>query len=286
MEEQNRFAEAWDRIVDKDSLPRRFRNMREISYNDFREKVNGQSHDFVDELTNALYEGDGYLIRGAFPKEFMENLKVSVDGICKKTPSSFHKMLEGTPDFHRMIDEEAAKKYSFKAIKHSCYFYPWNDDPLGLFEPVWERWRLVKFLSGLDADAFERNTPKDGVIDRIQVVKYPTGAGLLETHSDPYMHQRTILSGFMSKKGVDFESGGFYVIGADDEKIDVEDQIEVGDVMVAYATVLHGVELVDGHREADWNSMAGRWFLSMYSNASDEVKDRHTGYAVSLDDEK
>jgi len=35
--------------------------------------------------------------------------------------------------------------------------------------------------------------------------------------------------------------------------------------------------------DTDWNSPAGRWFLSMYSNASDEVKNRHTGKPAKLD---
>jgi hypothetical protein len=286
MGSHNRFAESWDGLVEEHTLPTRFRDLHEIAYEDFRQKVTAQDPVFVEEITRSLYQGDGYLIREAFPKEFIEKLKDQVFEHCKKSPSSFHKMLEEAPDFHRMIDEEAAKKYSFKAIKHSCYFYPWNDDPFNLFKLVWERWGLVKFLSGQRIDEFEKNTPKDGVIDRIQVVQYPSGAGMLETHSDPYLHQRTILSGFMSKRGVDFETGGFYVIGQDDERIDLEDRIEVGDVMIAYATVLHGVEVVDSHREVDWNSMRGRWFLSMYSNVSDEVKDRHTGYAVRLKGEQ
>lgn len=288
MENQNKFTEAWDDIVSDDTLPTRFRNLHEMSYDEFGKKVTSQDPLFIKEITQSLYNGDGYLIRGAFSKEFMKTLRVQVFEYCKQSPSSFHKMLEGVPDSHRMIDEEAAKKYSFKAIKHSCYFYPWNDDPFGLFEPIWQRWRLVKFLNGLRAEEFEKNTPKDGVVDRIQVVRYPSGVGMLETHSDPYQHQRTILSGFMSKRGVDFETGGLYAIGQNDEKVDLEDRIEVGDIMIAYATVLHGVDVVDRHmeKEVDWNSMQGRWFLSMYSNASDEVKDRHTGYAVNLKADK
>ena len=35
-------------------------------------------------------------------------------------------MLNGTPNFHRVIDKKITKKYSLYAIKHSFYFYNWN----------------------------------------------------------------------------------------------------------------------------------------------------------------
>jgi len=44
--------------------------------------------------------------------------------------------------------------------------------------------------------------------------------------------------------------------------------------------VHHGVEIIDAGTKVDWNNHRGRWFLGFYSLESDEVKDRHTGYAV------
>lgn len=282
MQFENKFKEVWDEIVKPETLPRRLREIREIDFNEFQEKVLSQDPAFVQAIPRSLYAGDAYFIRGAFPKQFMKDLARKTHEYWKKTQSSFHKMVEGCPDFHRIIDEEAAKKYSFKMVKHSCYFYPWNGDPVNIFEAAYERWKLIKFLSGQRLNEYENNTPKDGVIDRIQVVRYPSGAGMLETHSDPYLHQPVIISTYMSKRGEDFQRGGFYMVGPGNEKVDLEDMIEVGDMLIAYATVLHGVDVIDPHKIVDWDSMEGRWFLSLYSNASDEVQNRHTGYAVKL----
>ena len=86
----------------------------------------------------------------------------------------------------------------------------------------------------------------------------------------------------MSKKGVDFEGLGFYLVGRNNKIIEVEDMIDVGDVGIGYATVYHGVAPVNTNKEPNWNDVNdGRWFLSMYSNESDAVKSRHTGYSVS-----
>ena len=236
-----------------------------------------ESEDFVNKVTHSLFSGDLYLLKGAFTKEFLDDLKNKTFLYFKNKPSEFYKMKEGCPDFHRKIDLKLGENYSFKRCSHSFYFYSWNKDPLNLFTPVYERWRVVKKLMGLKPTEYENNTPKDGVVDRIQVVQYPSKIGFLEPHSDPYKHQRLIYSAYMSKKGVDFEGIGFYLIGKNDEIIEVEDLIDIGDVGIAYATVYHGVAPVNTNKKPDWDDVDdGRWFLSMYSNETDIYEKRHT----------
>ena len=72
------------------------------------------------------------------------------------------------------------------------------------------------------------------------------------------------------------------MVGEGDQVLNVEDDIDVGDICFCYATVYHGVAPVDIDKEPDWENDDGRWFLSMYSNASDEVKNRHTGSPAKL----
>ena len=275
------FKSAWDDLEKKLSYPKKARKICTVDYNEFKQKVLDENPDFVKEITLSLFNGDIYILKGGYTKEFMQNLKEKTFSYFKNKPSEFHKMLEGCPDFHRKIDLETGNKYSFKMCKHSFYFYSWNKDPLNLFEPIYERWRIIKKLMGLRPTEYENNSPKDGVVDRIQVVQYPSKIGYLEPHSDPFKYQKFFFSGFMSKKGVDFEGLGFYLIGQNDEIIVAEDKIDVGDIGIGYATVHHGVAPVNRNKEPNWDDVNdGRWFLSMYSNESDEVKNRHTGYAL------
>ena len=135
---------------------------------------------------------------------------------------------------------------------------------------------------GLNPKKYEKNTPKDGVVDRVQIVQYPSQIGFLEPHSDPYKYQRLFFSGYMSKKGEDFNGLGFYLVGEGNKVMSVEDSIDIGDIGIGYASVYHGVAPVNIDKKPKWEDMNdGRWFLSMYSNQSDEVKSRHTGYAVT-----
>ena len=74
----------------------------------------------------------------------------------------------------------------------------------------------------------------------------------------------------------------FVKIDKDDKVIDAEKFIDVGDIGIGYATIIHGVAPVNIKKNPDWNDINdGRWFLSMYSNESDEVKNRHTAHAIS-----
>ena len=66
-----------------------------------------------------------------------------------------------------------------------------------------------------------------------------------------------------------------------DQNLNVEDSIDIGDLGIGYATVAHGVAPVNLDKVPNFDDKNdGRWFLGLYSNQSDEVKVRHTGKAV------
>ena len=113
------FKSAWNILEKKLPFPKKARKVKIIDYKEFKEKVLEESPDFVEEITSSLFAGDFYFLKGAFKKEFMENLKVKTFLHYKDKPSEFHKMLEGCPDFHRKIDLETGSKYCFHNCKHS-----------------------------------------------------------------------------------------------------------------------------------------------------------------------
>lgn len=280
METINIFATEWETVEATLPLPRRMRKMVILPFEEMKQKVLQQDPAFVKEMVESLYAGDVYLLKKAFPPEFMISIREKMHEAGRKTPPQFFKMLEGVPNFHRIIDAEIAKNYSFESIKHSYYFFPWNAEEHDLFFTTYPRWRIIKFLSGYDFNQYEKNTPKDGVTDRLQIVHYPSGAGKIETHSDPYKIQRLIISCFMSKRGKDYQSGGVYYIGQNNQKIDVENALEIGDMQIYYPTILHGVTTIDEGTTIDWNNPAGRWWFGPFSNATDHVAGRHTGHGV------
>lgn len=280
METVNRFATEWERVEATLPLPRKMKKMIIMPFEELQQKVLSQDPAFAKAIVESLYAGDVYLLKKAFPPEFMITTREKMYEAGGKTPPQFFKMLEGVPNFHRIIDAEIAKNYSFESIKHSYYFFPWNKEEHNLFSTTYPRWRIIKFLSGYGFHQYEKNTPHDGVTDRLQIVHYPAGAGKIETHSDPYKIQRLIISCFMSKRGKDYKSGGVYYIGQDNQKVDVENALEIGDMNIYYPTILHGVATIDEGTSINWKNSAGRWWFGPFSNATDHVAGRHTGHGV------
>lgn len=274
------FHWLWNHLEQHFPRPARARSILHMNWNEFVPVMNGKAKE-AQLMIEALYDGDLIVLKGAFSEQWMRDLKLKTVEWTRQRPSEFHKMLDGSPDFHRIIDHETGLKYAFRQCKHSAYFYNWNSDPLGILDDIYERWAPIKVLMGLDQNQYRNNRPKDGVVDRVQVVRYPPGAGYLEPHTDPYLHQRLFISAYMSKRGIDYEGGGFYLVGHNSERIEVEDEIDVGDIAIGYATMMHGVAPCAG--VCDWLKSDGRWFLSLYSNATDYSTERHTGRAADID---
>ncbi len=267
----------WITLESSIEQPRFCNSLVSIEYSDFLKYFT--KNEELKKLIDKVYKGDVFVVKNAFKKNFINQIKINFDQFTRLQESSFHKMKEGCPDFHRVIDENVSNLYSIKALKHSAYFFPWNSDKYKLFPVINERWRYLKLLGGRKFKEFENNTPKDGIVDRIQVLKYPPGGGL-ELHSDPYHNQRTFISIYMSKRGEEYKSGGFYVIDSNKNKLDMEKLIDIGDLGFGYATIMHGVDTIDGVDNCNWNTKNGRWFIGLYSNDSDEKENRLTSKQV------
>ncbi len=278
--EKSVFTKAWEAREKQSPPPRRMRNLFTMPFEELKNKVLSQDPEWVQKMIDSLYSGDVYILKGAYPQEFMLRLRKELHEHGKKTPSEFYSMLEGVKNFHRIIDAEIAKKYTFESIKHSYYFFPWNQDTFQVFSTAYPPWRIIKQLSGLRPDEYEKNTPKDGMVDRLQIVHYPSGAGRIETHSDPYQVHRLIISCFMSKRGADYRSGGVYFLDQQNKKIDAEPLLDIGDMQIYFPTILHGVDTIDEGTSLNWLAPEGRWWFGPFSNSSNHVDKRHVGFGV------
>ena len=80
----------------------------------------------------------------------------------------------------------------------------------------------------------------------------------------------------MSKIGEDFKSGGFYFKSSKNKKINIEKNLNEGDAVIFYGSIAHGVEKVDPKEKLSWKINKGRWFIGMFVNDSDHIKNRVT----------
>ena len=265
----NLINEIWESAEAKKPLPEKFTDVLEIDYHDLHEIFYENKDVKFRQIVDRLIGGSFLLVRNAFSSQEVNYIKKAMRKLQEESESRFFKMDGLIPDFWRDITAEHSHKYGVPVIKKSAYFFPWNSQK-ELFELIYERWRIFKVLGGKDALFAEKKTPVDGLVDRIQVVQYPSGSGYLAGHQDPFHNQRLFISGYMSKPGEDFSGGGFWAMNSKDEKVLLEDFVNVGDMGAGYARIIHGVNTIEG----DVGSM--RWFLGLYTNDSDLVKNRRT----------
>jgi len=272
----NQIRQYWEKIEKEKKKPVNIRNVQTIDIRDFYNL-------FDDEVASSkiiedIFAGDFIIIKNAISKDYLNSLKNELHNISLNSPSEYHAMLEGCPNFHRFIDQETSKKYSLQTHRHSYYFFRWNQDNLKLFDNFNFLWGNIKKLGGLNFDDYIKNTPKDIVVDRVQIVRYPEKTGFIEPHQHTPINQRLIISIYMSKQGKDYKSGGTYFYN-DNKKIEVEKNIDIGDCGIFYATLKHSVdpiELLKQKLSSEEEKTKGRWWIGLYSPESNHKKNRNT----------
>ncbi|MEK8022825.1 MAG: hypothetical protein AAB229_03355 [Candidatus Hydrogenedentota bacterium] len=255
--------------------PQFMRELRSITFPEFKKLVDSYDREFTD----SMFAGDAYIIRGVVNPDSLRKLKADLHAWGQNCPPSFHKVQDGVPNFHRIITDDLVKKYALKYPRHDYYFFRHNADPFGVWPMINEFWSYTKKWGGFAPDECIQNVPSDGLVDRIVVAHYPAGIGYIERHQDPWGHQRTIMSIQMTQRGEDFQSGGLYFIDREGREITSEGITKIGDAVINYPTVAHGVHRIDENApRPDWNSINGRWFFGLYTMETDcLVHARHTG---------
>ena len=270
----------WNYLEQKYPAPKYVGQVKYMEFKDLKKATDNENENYLKKIIKNMYvKKEAYILRNSATKGLKETVLDIANHYKKTRKTSFHKMKDGTPNFHRVIDKDITKKYSLFAIKHSFYFYNWNVKSKlekKLKDGAYRHWRYVKSLAGNGKNQFEKNLPSDKQIDRLQIVRYPAGGGELRDHVDSRKNQRVVTGVIMSKIGEDFLKGGFYFKTSKTKKINIEKRLEEGDAVIFYGSIAHGVEKVDPQEKLSWKSNKGRWFLGMFVNDSDHVQKRFT----------
>ena len=283
LDSKNVFSHSWREAERHLTYPARLNKIVEVDFNEFSHNIRHSNQKYADSLVESLMLGDCYVMKNSLSIDYLKYLKDEVFQYFQASKSEFNKLYEGVPNYYRFIDQSLAGNYAFHQEKQVYYFFPFNEDKLQIFKVANQVWRVTKYLSGYREDIWESNTPKDGIIDRIQVVRYYPKKATLKLHTDPYLYQRFFISCLMSKKGVDYQGGGLHLLDKNNEAIDAEHYAGTGDVIFAIPTIHHRVDPCDVHKEPSPTENDGRWLLSLYSIMSDYIKDRHTSKPRHLD---
>jgi len=270
----NPFAKEWIKQEKDKKIPSAYRKLVFVDYKEFVSKILEKDPIFVSDVVTNLYSGDMYILKNSIDKSKVKYIIEEIHKFTQSSPSSFHKMLEGIPNFHRWIGKDLVNAYSIKYTKHSTHIFPWNDDISDVRKIIMEVCKPIKFLAGLSFDEFKVNTPKDLIVERLQIARYPP-TGFIEPHIDANTLLRLVISGYLTTRGIDYKKGGFYLIDNNNAKHDIEDQVEAGDIGLFYASIKHGLDVIDPDKEPDIKKKNGRWWFGLNVHNSDEMPEKH-----------
>ena len=214
----------------------------------------------IDEIRSRIKAGEIYIIKNLVEKGLVNKIKTYLANIGNNSLPNYKRIEIGCPNFHRLNVWD--KRSYVQACFHQFVFFPWNQDVFNFFELFRKIYQVRNLISGNPKNKFLSIEPEDGCIARLAFQFYPKGIGGIHKHSDPIdHHQLTAPILQMSKKGIDFKSGGAYLEASDGKKIMLDDYAEIGDVIYYNAMLSHGVEPIDPECKPDWLSFEGRWVL-------------------------
>ena len=129
----------------KKKIPSAYRKLVFVDYKEFASKIVNPDPKFVNDVVTNLYSGDMYILKNSIDKSKVKYIIDEIHKFTQSSPSSFHKMLEGIPNFHRWIGKDLVNAYSIKYTKHSTHF-PWNEDISDVRKIIMEVCKPLKFF--------------------------------------------------------------------------------------------------------------------------------------------
>ena len=273
----NPYSKLWLNLK-KEELPTRINKIIKCEKKEFERKFYNNPQN-CKELVESLLAGNVYVLKNCLIKEEVDKIIEDVSLKWKKGKFEFHKIFDGVPNFSRNVDETNNSKYACRFSRLSSYFFRFNEskEKLKVFNYITPVLRLIKYISGYDEKIWEKNIPSDGIVDRLQVSCYPETTGGMDLHQDPIAVQKFFISGYLSKKGVNFDEGGVYCLNKKNEKVDLEQNIDVGDFSLGLSTIMHGVNKIKiGQTNKSVSDYKGRWWMGIYTVQTDYIKKRAT----------
>jgi hypothetical protein len=280
---ENFYNNHWQKLLKKNYFPSYLNAVESLHFNDFK-KIILNKDDKSEKLLNNVFKGNSLIIKNVFNKQEIIDLKDSIFNIESNQQEQNFRMLDECPNFHLSNKKNsiAPIKDNYDETAHSHYFFRWNKDEINIFLKFDKIWDLIKIFSGLEKDSYKLNKPKNLIVDRIQIIRYPLNEGYITTHCDASAWQKLNIGVCFNEKGKEFNEGGLYLLDKNENKINIEDKLEIGDCFCWIPTIFHGVDIpkLNNDKNKNWNSKSGRWQALALTVQSHRVKDRllSTGY--------
>ena len=243
-----------------------------MTIQEFEYVINMKQKNVYHEISNSLEKYGFCIVKNFIDKEILyEKLKIlrskftSQNDIRISGPLTF-KMY----DFQRLdlgdYNQENAR------FCRNMPFFTWNKGSVMI--DVMQK--LIDFRNDylkLEEKNFLYEINGEKLCDLPKFLQYPVGGGFMNKHTDG-VHYHGIMNVLLSlsKRGVDFETGGVYYYDKNGNYIDAEGILDIGDMYCHDTQTIHGVHAVDAHKSIDLNNLTGRLAVNLSLVHFEDIK--------------
>jgi hypothetical protein len=232
----------------------------------------------LSEIYNSLKTSTFAVLRGIVdPQKIKESVDLlkSIFNHDNDHPSTGESPRDIMSNFQKLATGGENRRYNnFPRFFRTLYNPIWADDIYGMKDTFKKVSTIRNILYGLPKDFAIEEIADNGYWTASRIHQYPAGGGFFIGHRDSTLLDvaKEKGTGFfqviivMSKKGKDFENGGAFIDAPNGGRLNIDDSVELGDIVVYDGQTFHGVEDIDPHKKLSLNFINGRLagFVSLY----------------------
>jgi hypothetical protein len=229
-----------------------------IRYTPDGRSLEGWSESDLDAIRASIERHGVVVLRGAFDAAVCRGIRRAVFDYFGSHPPSNPAITPTTPNYWRLDDDP--EKAAVKRVNQFFSSFYWNDDLAGE-KPLLQAMSRFKHRVARLPETFTLAGIEDAYVTYPTITHYPRGGGRLNRHTDPKNIQSCVILASLSARGADYASGGLYV-EQDGEVVDLDGQLQTGDIYLMNPQTVHGVSPVDADAGPPaWHDERGRWTL-------------------------
>ena len=197
----------------------------------------------LNELKQGLMQGIAYKIPHSLDVKKMLEIRDELDKTFDLYDDSYTPRVPNVKNYRQRHWDHESQIIPAKYISWS--YFPWNVQSKLLFHFFLELFVLRNILAGLDRYRYLDGADTQATA-RLAFQFYPSGAGYMHEHQDPYSeHQFALPTLLLSNYGKDYKKGGFFAVNRNNEKVVFDENLEFGDLTLFHPSIPHGVEAID-----------------------------------------
>ena len=103
----NKIDKYWNFLEKTYPLPKYVKSVKELEFKDLKKAIDNNNEAYLKKIIKRMYvNNEAYILKKCAPKN-LKNVMLNLVSLYKSNKKqSFHKMLDGVPNFHRAIDKK------------------------------------------------------------------------------------------------------------------------------------------------------------------------------------